>query len=120
MAALISATRTRKGGDGLRDKYNFNHVGNGSGLKTINWRCSLVGHSPNVWHIQELFIKQDAEVRRAYLSNAVGQDMTTNTGRKQRSLDARERLKCVVDAFDSVPRADYISTLAHDRQKFDQ
>ena len=40
MAALISATRTRKGGDGLRDKYNFNYVGNGSGLKTINWRCS--------------------------------------------------------------------------------
>ena len=49
-----------------------------------------------------------------------GQDMTTNTGRKQRSLDARERLKLVVDAFDSMPRADYISTLAHDRQKFDQ
>ena len=49
-----------------------------------------------------------------------GQDMTTNTGRKQRSLDARERLKFVVDAFDSMPRADYISTLAHDRQKFDQ
>ena len=34
MAALISATRTRKGGDGLRDKYNFNYVENGSGLKT--------------------------------------------------------------------------------------
>jgi len=26
MAALISATRIRKGGDGLRDKYNFNYV----------------------------------------------------------------------------------------------
>ena len=38
--------------------------------------------------------------------------MTTNTGRKQRSLDARERVKFVVDAFDSMPRADYISTLA--------
>jgi len=25
--------------------------------------------------------------------------------------DARERLKLVVDAFDSMPRADYISTL---------
>ena len=32
--------KSRKGGDGLRDKYNFNYVGNGSGLKTINWRCS--------------------------------------------------------------------------------
>ena len=44
---------------------------------------SLVGHSANVWHIQELFIKQDAEVRRAYLSNAVGQAMTTNTRRNR-------------------------------------
>ena len=60
------------------------------------------------------------KARKAYLSNAIGQDMTTNTGRKQRSLDARERLKFVVDVFDSMQRADYISTLAHDRQKFDQ
>ena len=70
--------------------------------------------------IEELFSKQDAEARRAYLSNAVGQDMATNTGRKQRSLDARERLKFVVDAFKSMPRADYISTFAHDSHKFDQ
>ena len=40
MAALTSATRRIKGGDGLRNNYNFNYVGNGSGLKTINWRCS--------------------------------------------------------------------------------
>ena len=78
---------------------------------------SWVGHAPNVWHIQELFIKQDTEARRAYLPNAVGQDMTTNTGRKQMSLDARERVKFVVDAFDSMPIADYISTLAHDAKK---
>jgi len=52
------------------------------------------------------------------LSNAVGQDMTTNTGRKERSLDAR--VKFVIDAFDSMPRADYVSTLAQDIQTFDQ
>ena len=46
--------------------------------------------------------------------------MKTNTGRKQRSLDARKRVKFVVDAFDSMPRVDYISTLAHDMQKFEQ
>ena len=32
----------------------------------------------------------------------------------------RKIIKFVVDAFESMPRADYISTLAHDRQKFDQ
>ena len=57
-------------------------------------------------------------VHQAGLSNAVGQDMTTNTGRKERSLDAR--VKFVIDAFDSMPRADYVSTLAQDIQTFDQ
>ena len=80
---------------------------------------SLVGQSPNVWHIQDLFIKQDAEARRVFLSNSVGQDLHINTGRKQRSLDAAGRIKFVVDAYDSMSRKDYISTLAHDRQKYD-
>ena len=39
---------------------------------------------------------------------------------QQRPLDANETFKFVVDAFDSMPRANYISTLAHDRQKLDQ
>ena len=46
--------------------------------------------------------------------------MTIKTGREQRSLDARERVKFVVDAFDSMPRADYVYTLAHNMQKFYQ
>jgi hypothetical protein len=79
---------------------------------------SLVGYKPNVWVIQELFIKQDAEARRNYLSNAVGQDMHTNTGRKQRSLHSCGRVKFVVDAFESMSRSDYISTLAHNIQKY--
>ena len=42
--------------------------------------------------------------------------MTTNTGRKQRSLDAREREQFVV--FDSMPREDYIYTLAINHLNF--
>ena len=80
---------------------------------------SLVGQRPNVWHVQEMFIKQDAEARRAFLSNAVGQDQRTNTGRKQKSLDAIQRIKFVVEAFGTMSKSDYISTLAHDRQKSD-
>ena len=78
---------------------------------------SLSGYSPNVFAIQELFVKQDAEARRAYLSNAVGLDMATNSGRKQRSKDSRQRVKFVVEAFHTMPKADYIQTLAHDQQK---
>ena len=78
---------------------------------------SLSGYSPNVFAIQEVFVKQDAEARRAYLLNAVGLDMATNSGRKQRSKDSRQRVKFVVEAFRIMPKADYIQTLAHDQQK---
>ena len=88
-----------------------------SNNKTWN---SLVGQRPNVWHIQENFIKQDAEARRSFLSNAVGQDMRTNTGRKQKSLDSRGRVKFVIEAFESMPRSDYLSMLAHDMQRLDK
>ena len=77
---------------------------------------SLAGRNPNVWHIQELFVKQDAEARRSYLSNAVGQDLHNNTGRKQRSLDARHRIKFVLDNFENMTISDYVSTIAHDLQ----
>ena len=52
MAALISATKSRKGGDGLRDKYNFNYVGNGSGLKAdlrLTICLSLIKEPGTVW-----------------------------------------------------------------------
>ena len=81
---------------------------------------SLVGNNSNVWIVQETLVKRDAEARRNFMSNAVGQDLHHNTGGRQRSLDARERLKFVVDGFDAMPRSDYISILAHDLQKFDK
>ena len=70
-----------------------------------------------VFAIQELSVKQDAEARRAYHSNAVGLDMATNSGRKQKSKKSRQRVKFVVEAFQTMPKADYIQTLAHDQQK---
>ena len=120
---------SRRGGrDPLFKPALWNHYASvrENGIQTNNmleshnrtWN-SLVGIKPNVWHIQELFGKQDAEARRAYLSNAKGQDMHTNSGRKQRSLDARERIKFVVDAFEHMSRSDFLATLAHDRQKYD-
>ena len=81
---------------------------------------SLVGNNSNVWTVQEAFVKRDSEARRNFMSNAVGQDLHHNTGGRQRSLDARERLKFVVDGFDAMPRSDYISILAHDLQKCDK
>ena len=81
---------------------------------------SLVGNSSSVWTVQEVFVKRDAEARRNFLNNAVGQDIRHNTGNRQRSLDSIERIKYVVQSFNSMPRKDYISVLAHDLQKYDK
>ena len=80
---------------------------------------SIVGHKSNVWSIQELFKKQEAEARRLFLSNATGHDMHANSGRKQKSLDSRQRIKFVVEAFETMPPSNYISTIAHDLQNHD-
>ena len=74
-----------------------------------------------VFAIQELSVKQDAEARRAYHSNAVRLDMATNSGRKQKSKkpsrSSRQRVKFDVEAFRTMLKAYYIQTLAHDQQK---
>ena len=87
-------------------------------LESFNRTCNLLsGYSPNVWHIQDQFVKQDADARRAFLSNSVGQDMAGNTGRKQRAKDAKQRVKLVVEAFATIPKTDYLKMLAHDLQR---
>ena len=68
----------------------------------------------------KLYRKRDGEARRNFLSNAMGQDLHHNTGSRQRSLDAYERIKFIVDGFDSMPIKDYISILATDLQKYDK
>ena len=57
-----------------------------------------------------MFVKQNAEARRACLYNAVGQDMVTKG-----SMDFRQIIKLVVEAF--MPKVDYIVMLAHDHQR---
>jgi len=44
----------------------------------------------------------DADARRAFLYNSVGQDMADNTGRKQRAKDPKQRVKLAVEAFASI------------------
>jgi len=60
-----------------------------------------------MFSIQDQFVKQDADARRAFLSNSVGQDMADNTGRKQRAKYAKQRVKLVVEAFATMPKTDY-------------
>ena len=75
----------------------------------------LAGKSPNVWELREIMVKQEAEARRTFLKNSVGADMSTNTGRKERSLSNNARLKFLVSScFNTTPKKDYIQMVAHE------
>ena len=47
------------------------------------------------------------------MSNALGQDKTTNSRRKHKSLDGLGRLKYVAESYDTIPNSDYIRMIAH-------
>ena len=64
----------------------------------------LAGKDSNIWAIQELFVKQEANARRSFLSNAVGQDTSANTGRKERSLDGRTRIEFLLGGYDTMSK----------------
>ena len=73
---------------------------------------SLSGKSPSVWKIQELFVKQEADSHRSFVNNARGNDLNTNTGRKQQSLTSKARIKFIVDSFETISSKEYLQTLA--------
>ena len=53
------------------------------------------------------------------MSNSHGQEKSTNSGRKQKSLDGLGRLKYVGESYDTIPNSDYIRIFAHDLAKKD-
>ena len=79
----------------------------------------LAGTSSNVWKIHELFRSTEADTRRSFMSNALGQDKSTNSGRKQKSLDGLGRLKFVAESYDTIPNSDHIRMIAHELAKQD-
>lgn len=73
----------------------------------------LAGKSSNVWEIQDIFVKQEAEARRTFMSNRMGSDLCSNTGRKERSKDGRAAIKLILQGYDTVPKIDLLRMLAH-------
>ena len=78
--------------------------------RTLN---SLAGKNANVWIMQDLFVKQDADSRRTFLSNSAGQDRSNDTGKKHKSLDKRARIQFILNGYDAMPKNDLITMLAH-------
>jgi len=128
MAPMITAGLTRRGKPNYRDKNNFYYVFNGERAETKNWRCSqrsctatlttristgiLVGDVlPTHGHTNKLLKTKAKTTEKAVI------EKYANVQGKQRSKDSRQRVKFVVEAFHTMPKADYIQTLAHDQQK---
>ena len=68
----------------------------------------------------ELFQKQESESRRILLSTSVGQDLTSNSGRKERSGSSRQRIKLIVEQFNTLPNLEYLQQIAHELQRADK
>ena len=69
--------------------------------RTIN---ILVGAKTNVWDFLKLVRSQEANTRRVFRSNSVGQDIHVNTGRKQAALDNIQKIKFFVTSFNTTPQ----------------
>ena len=74
----------------------------------------LMGMKPNVWKVVEGFKDQEAESRRILLSNAIGRDMTTNTGRLSLSRCHNERIRNLVMQYNTMPSKEYMQLVAHE------
>ena len=82
-------------------------------------KVSQVGPHPNVWKEIDAFIKTESESRRILLSNAIGQDLHQNTGRKERTMANHQRLKLLAEQFGVLPDKEYLQQVAHQLQKSD-
>ena len=87
-------------------------------LESFNKKWNkLVGCHPNVWSVQESFIKTEADTRRSFMANAAGQDLNSNSGRRKQSLDFRARIRFIVNGYETATKADYLSMIAHELTK---
>ena len=83
-------------------------------LKSYNSKLNrLAGTTKNVWEIQELFVKQEAESRRVFQSNRRGSDLSSNTTRRQKVKDKCAAVKFILEGYNTMPKKELIQMLAH-------
>ena len=128
MAGLIKAASTTRGNPAVRDSNMFLYVSNGvfdggvlkdpvlqlllqeNQLEILLERNFLnilmVTNSLKKWlKIHELLRSTGADTRRSFMSNSLGQEKSTNSGR---------------NPYDTIPNSDYIRMIAHDLVKKDE
>ena len=71
------------------------------------------GVNPSLWKMIEVFIKFESEMKRTLCSNALGRDLTTNTGRKSLCDANLQQLRCLTNRYKNMPEKEYIALVAH-------
>ena len=68
-----------------------------NGLEAFNRTLNAsMGVKPNIWKVIQGFIDQESETKRVLVSNAGGQDMTSNTGRKGHVQDMYKQILNII------------------------
>ena len=69
-----------------------------NGLEAFNrtWNQEM-GIRPNMWKVIKGFVKMESETKRILVSNAAGQDMNSNIGRKSLVKNQYERIAKIVN-----------------------
>ena len=78
-----------------------------------NWNKDM-GSKPNMWRVISGFVHKESETKRILVSNAAGQDLNTNTGRKSLVRGHYERIARIVQQFSALPPKEYINIIAHE------
>ena len=73
-----------------------------------------MGSKPNMWRVISGFVDKESETKRILVSNAAGQDLHTNTGRKSLVRGHYERIAGIVQQILTLPPEQYINLIAHE------
>ena len=65
-----------------------------------------------MWTIEQGFVNQESETKRILVSNAVGRDMNTNTGRKSLVKNQYVRIGGIVQQYTTLPIEQYLKLIA--------
>ena len=97
---MIRAITSARGKPAIEDKNHFRYTANGGNTEVSWFRC------------KDRKCKATLTTRKG-TNELVGHD----SGRRQASKDAKERIKWLIDHFRTTPEKEYILTMAHELMK---
>ena len=80
--------------------------------RTLN---GLISKNANIWTVTQIFVQQEASARIDFFQHTAGNNLNSNTGRKQRCMDAAGRIKFLVDGYTGqMSKMDYARSISNE------